>query len=66
MSCQIEFFQGGYYFQWNALHSVNVLTKSKNWLGMFTVGDLSRPKADLDDVHDAIDGYIEKYGRPSL
>lgn len=60
----IEFFQGGRVFIWNGLHSVNVMTKTKTqFLGSLVVGDLSRPKADLDDVHDAIDEYVKVNGR---
>lgn len=61
---QIEFFQGGRVFVWNGLHSVNVLDKHKTrFEESLVVGDLSRPKADLSDVHDAIEKYIEKHGR---
>ena len=61
-----EFFQGGYFFRWDNRHLLYVRTRQSSWQDTLPVGDLRRPKAELDDVHEAIEQYISKFGRSPI
>ena len=58
--------QGGLRFQWDRAHHVHIEDADGGAVGFLFVGRPTHARAQLDDVHDAIDAYCHERGlRPA-